>query len=166
MIARYVPSLAESVARSFTLGEAAKLRFNSVFYAVLRRLTRRACNAAPNCRHKQKGGRKMTTNACAKRGFYPEYRSARLWKAIAFAGGVVLGLCSGPLHAAPSSGGDAVQGLYDALLSTMKSGKALGQSGRFTQIEPVIRRSFDIAAMARLSIGPTWASLAEAQRQQ
>jgi len=104
----------------------------------------------------------MTTNACAKRGFYPEYRSARLWKAIAFAGGVVLGLCSGPLHAAPSSGGDAVQGLYDALLSTMKSGKALGQSGRFTQLG----RSFDIAAITRLSIGPTWASLAEAQRQQ
>ena len=39
----------------------------------------------------------MTTNACAKRGFYPENRSARLWKAIAFAGGLVLGLCSGPL---------------------------------------------------------------------
>ena len=59
-----------------------------------------------------------------------------------------------------------MQGLYDALLSTMKSGKALGQSGRFTQLEPVIRRSFDIAAMARLSVGPTWASLTEAQRQQ
>ncbi len=56
----------------------------------------------------------MTTNACAKRGFYPENRSARLWKAIAFAGGLVLGLYSGPLHATPSSGGDTVQGLYDA----------------------------------------------------
>jgi hypothetical protein len=33
----------------------------------------------------------MTTNACAKRGFYPENRSAQLWKAIAFAGGLVLG---------------------------------------------------------------------------
>jgi len=108
----------------------------------------------------------MTTNACAKRGFYPENPSARLWKAIAFAGGLVLGLYSDPLHAAPSSGGDAVQGLYDALLSTMKNGKALGQSGRFTRLEPVIRRSFDIAAMARLSVGPTWASLTEAQRQQ
>ena len=70
----------------------------------------------------------MTTNACAKCGFYPENPSARLWKAIAFAGGFVLGLYSGPLHAAPSSGGDAVQGLYDALLGTMKSGKALGPS--------------------------------------
>jgi phospholipid transport system substrate-binding protein len=108
----------------------------------------------------------MTTNACAKRGFYPENPTAQLWKAMAFAGGLVLGLYSGPLHAAPSSGGGTVQGLYDALLSTMKSGKALGQSGRFTQLEPVIRRSFDIAAMARLSVGPTWASLTEAQRQQ
>ena len=58
----------------------------------------------------------MTTNTCAKRGFCPENPSPRLWKAIAFAGGLVLGLASGPLHAAPSSG-DAVQGLYDALLS-------------------------------------------------
>jgi len=53
----------------------------------------------------------MTTNACAKRGFCPENRSARLWKAIAFAGGLALNIYSGPLHAAPSSGGDAVQGL-------------------------------------------------------
>ena len=42
----------------------------------------------------------------------------------------------------------------------------LGQSGRFTQLEPVIRRSFDIPAMARLSVGASWAGLNEAQRQQ
>jgi ABC-type transporter MlaC component len=108
----------------------------------------------------------MTTNACAKRGFCPENRSARLWKAIAFGGGLVLGLYSGPLHAVPTSGGGAVQGLDDALLSTMRNCKALGQSGCFTQLEPVIRRSFDIAVMARLSVGATWASLTEAQRQQ
>src|SRR5437660_4919379 len=71
-----------------------------------------------------------------------------------------------PIHAAPASGGDTVQGLYDALLSTMKNGRILGQSGRFTQLEPVIRRTFDIPAMARLSVGPSWASLSEAQRQQ
>jgi phospholipid transport system substrate-binding protein len=108
----------------------------------------------------------MTTNTRAKRGFYPENPSAQLWKAIAFAGGLVLGLYSDPLYAAPSSGGDAVQSLYDTLLSTMKNGRALGHSGRFTQLEPVIRRSFDIAAMARLSVGPTWTSLTDAQRQQ
>jgi hypothetical protein len=38
----------------------------------------------------------MTTNACAERGLYPENASARLWEAIAFAGGLVLGLASGP----------------------------------------------------------------------
>jgi phospholipid transport system substrate-binding protein len=40
------------------------------------------------------------------------------------------------------------------------------QRSSITQLQPVIRRSFDIAAMARLSVGPTWASLTEAQRQQ
>jgi len=75
-------------------------------------------------------------------------------------------MLSYPVHAAPASGGNTVQGLYDALLATMKNGRTLGQSGRFTQLEPVIRRSFDIPAMARLSVGPAWASLSEAQRQQ
>ena len=88
------------------------------------------------------------------------------YKAVAFAAGLGLSMLSYPVHAAPSSSGDTVQGLYDVLLGTMKNGRILGQSGRFTQLEPVIRRSFDIAAMARLSVGPIWASLTEAQRQQ
>jgi phospholipid transport system substrate-binding protein len=89
-----------------------------------------------------------------------------LWKAVAFAAGLGLSMLSCPVHAAPANGGDTVQGLYDALLSTMKNGRTLGQSGRFTQLEPVIRRSFDIASMARLAVGPSWASLTEAQCQQ
>jgi phospholipid transport system substrate-binding protein len=89
-----------------------------------------------------------------------------LWKAAAFAAGLALSMLSDPVHAAPSSGGDTVQGLYDALLSTMKNGRTLGQSGRFTQLEPVIQRSFDVASMARLAVGPSWANLTEAQRQQ
>ena len=60
------------------------------------------------------------------------------WKAVAVAAGVALAMLSYRVHAAPASGGDAVQGLYDALLSTMKNGRILGQSGRFTQSEPVI----------------------------
>jgi phospholipid transport system substrate-binding protein len=89
-----------------------------------------------------------------------------VWKAAALAAGVGLAMLSCPVHAAPASGGDTVQGLYDALLGTMKNGRTLGQSGRFTQLEPVIRRTFDIPAMARLSLGPSWAGLSEAQRQQ
>ena len=89
-----------------------------------------------------------------------------VWKAIAVAAGVGLAMLSYSVQAAPASGGDTVQGLYDALLGTMKNGRTLGQSGRFAQLEPVIRRTFDIPAMARLSVGPSWASLTEAQRQQ
>jgi ABC-type transporter MlaC component len=87
-----------------------------------------------------------------------------LCKGVAFAAGLGLSMLSYPVHAAPSTSGDTVQGLYDALLNTMKNGRTLGQSGRFTQLEPVIRRSFDIAAMARLSVGSSWAGLSEAQR--
>ena len=89
-----------------------------------------------------------------------------LCKAVAFVAGLGLSMLCYPVHAAPASGGDTVQGLYDALLSTMKDGRILGQSGRFAKLEPVIRRSFDVASMARLSVGPSWASLTESQRQQ
>ena len=88
------------------------------------------------------------------------------WKAA----GLALMLASATVpcgaRAATASGGDTVQGLYDALLSTMKNARTLGQSGRFTQLEPVIRRTFDISAMTRLSVGSSWGSLTAAQRQQ
>jgi len=90
---------------------------------------------------------------------------AALW-AGALAAGFGLAMLSYSVHAAPTSGGDTVQGLYDALLGAMKNGRALGQSGRFMRLEPVIRRSFDIPTMARLSVGPTWAGMSEVQRQQ
>jgi phospholipid transport system substrate-binding protein len=89
-----------------------------------------------------------------------------LWKAAALVAGLGLAMLSYPVHAAPPSGGDTVQSLYDALIGTMKNGHTLGQSGRFAQLEPVIRRTFDIASMARLSVGPSWSGLSDAQRQQ
>jgi phospholipid transport system substrate-binding protein len=88
-----------------------------------------------------------------------------VWKAATLAAVFGLATVSYPAHAAPVSGGDTVQRLYDALLSTMKNGRTLGQSGRFTQLEPVIRRTFDIPSMARLSVGSSWATLTETQRQ-
>src|SRR5499427_2096500 len=88
------------------------------------------------------------------------------WKAAALATGLGIAMLAYPAHAVPASGGDTVQGLYDALLGTMKSGRSLGQSGRFARLEPVIRRTFDVTTMARLSVGSYWATLTEAQRQQ
>ena len=91
---------------------------------------------------------------------------ARIAASLAMMLALALPILSQPLYAMPSSGGDTVQGLYDALLSTMKNGRTLGQSGRFAQLEPVIRKTFDVPAMARLSVGPSWSTLTEAQRQQ
>ena len=96
----------------------------------------------------------------------PTLSKAPVWKAATLTAVLGLAMVAYPAHAAPVSGSDTVQSLYDALLSTMKNGRTLGQSGRFTQLEPVIRRTFDIPSMARLSVGSSWASLTEAQRQQ
>jgi phospholipid transport system substrate-binding protein len=87
------------------------------------------------------------------------------WKAVALATGLGLAMLAYSAQAT-TTGGDTVQGLYDALLGTMKNGRTLGQSGRFARLEPVIRRTFDIPTMARLSVGSSWGTLSEAQRQQ
>ena len=96
----------------------------------------------------------------------PLLSTMRARKAAGLAVVMALILFSPPTLAAAASGSDAVQGLYDTLLSTMKNGRTLGQSGRFVQLEPVVRRTFDIASMARLSVGPSWATMNESQRQQ
>src|SRR6202035_5123547 len=97
----------------------------------------------------------------------PPFPKMRAHRAAGFAVVMALAVLPQPIFAAPASGSDTVQGLYDTLLSTMKNGRTLGQSGRFVQLEPVVRRSFDIASMARLSVGPSsWATMSETQRQQ
>ena len=85
----------------------------------------------------------------------PTVLKTPVWRAAGFAALLGLGLISNPVQSALASGVDTVQSLYDALLSTMKNGRTLGQSGRFTQLEPVIRRTFDIPSMARLSVALT-----------
>ena len=45
------------------------------------------------------------------------------WRAAGLAVLFGLGLISNPVQSAPASGGDTVQRLYDALLSTMKNGR-------------------------------------------
>jgi phospholipid transport system substrate-binding protein len=78
-------------------------------------------------------------------------------------------LCLGLFAAAPqanAAGQDTVRSFYDTLLANMRSGSSLGASGRYARIEPVVRRVFDIPFMTRLAVGPEWANLSEAQRQQ
>jgi len=59
-----------------------------------------------------------------------------------------------------------VRGFYDTLLTTMRNGPTLGQSGRYARLAPVVDRVFDVPSMTRLAVGPTWATLPPAQQQQ
>ncbi|HJU18671.1 MAG TPA: ABC transporter substrate-binding protein [Stellaceae bacterium] len=59
-----------------------------------------------------------------------------------------------------------VRSFYDTLLITMKSGPTLGERGRYAQLAPIVQQLFDVPYMAQLAVGPSWASLSPAQRQQ
>jgi phospholipid transport system substrate-binding protein len=59
---------------------------------------------------------------------------------------------------------DSVNALHDTLIITMKNGRALGESGRYAKIEPVIRQLFDLPFMSRLAVGASWAALSPAQK--
>ena len=63
-------------------------------------------------------------------------------------------------------GANAVRSLYSTLLAAMRDGPMLGSRGRYAQIEPVVRRVFDIPLMTRVAVGPKWAGLSAAQRRQ
>jgi phospholipid transport system substrate-binding protein len=63
-------------------------------------------------------------------------------------------------------GANAVRSLYSTLLAAMRNGPALGPRGRYAQIEPVVRRVFDIPLMTKVAVGPEWAVLSVPQRQQ
>ena len=69
--------------------------------------------------------------------------------------------------AAPSvSPQDGLRSFYDTLLTTMKAGRTLGQSGRYAKLAPAIGSLFDVPLMARLAVGSSWASLPPSQQLQ
>src|SRR6266446_9167358 len=68
--------------------------------------------------------------------------------------------------AAPAAGPqDSVRNFYTTLLTTMKDGRTLGQSGRYARLSPVVDRVFDVPSMTRLAVGSSWATLPPAQQQ-
>ena len=78
---------------------------------------------------------------------------------------LVMGLSAqkAPAAAEPQT---LVSDFYGVLLSNMKEGRMLGESGRYARLAPVVDRVFDIPAMTKLAIGPHWANLSPAQQQQ
>jgi phospholipid transport system substrate-binding protein len=48
------------------------------------------------------------------------------------------------------------------LIDTMKNGRELGVQGRYRQLAPVAEDTFDLGGMARLTVGPAWSTMSEA----
>ena len=57
-----------------------------------------------------------------------------------------------------------VKSFYSTLLETMKEAKRLGLQGRYKKLAPVITTTFDLPAMTRIAVGPTWTSLTPEQQ--
>ena len=80
--------------------------------------------------------------------------------------GFTVALFAAAVPAAASDPQDAIRSFYATLLTTMKAGPRLGQSGRYAVLAPVIRQVFDVPFMARLAVGPDWAGLRPGQQAQ
>lgn len=54
----------------------------------------------------------------------------------------------------------------DALLDTMRQADRLGIKGRYDKLAPAIRAIFDLSAMTRIAVGPSWNSTSAEEQSQ
>lgn len=73
-------------------------------------------------------------------------------------------LLAASARAGETSARGIVEQLDAAYLDVMKSAVRLGYAGRFAKLEPVLAKSFDFSAMARLSVGGRWKDLTPEQQ--
>ena len=66
-------------------------------------------------------------------------------------------------QAEPAAG--RIEAFDSALIETMKAGPGLGAKGRYHKLTPVVEQAFDLPTMTRFAVGPSWAGMAETDRQ-
>jgi len=85
--------------------------------------------------------------------------------AAVFAGLAVLA-ASPAAHAVASDPAVARIDSFDqALIDVLKAGPTLGPKGRFQKLAPTIQASFDLPLMTQFAVGPSWASMSDADHQ-
>lgn len=89
----------------------------------------------------------------------------RLFSRMAFVVFVLCASVAGSAHAA-SDPAATIKHFYAALTQTMERGAQLGDKGRFETLNPAVRQDFDLSAMTQMAVGPSWARLTPAERQQ
>ncbi len=65
------------------------------------------------------------------------------------------------IESAPAA---VVERFQQELISAMKAAEQLGYRGRYARLAPAVRRSHDIAAISRISVGSYWDGLQPAQQ--
>jgi len=59
---------------------------------------------------------------------------------------------------------DQVQSFYASLLDTMKRGPQLGIQGRSRALAPAVDKAYDLTTMMQLVVGPSWTTMADADK--
>jgi phospholipid transport system substrate-binding protein len=71
-----------------------------------------------------------------------------------------------PISAAQAQAADPsvaqIQGFYDALIASMKAGGTA--KSRYDKLKPVVEKAFDLPAMTATAIGPSWATMSDADK--
>ena len=67
-------------------------------------------------------------------------------------------------HAFAADAKSTIDSFDGALLDVMKHADKLGYKGRYDKLAPVITQTYDLPLMARISVGPQWASLTPDQQ--
>jgi phospholipid transport system substrate-binding protein len=63
------------------------------------------------------------------------------------------------------SASDVVRQFQSELLSVMKKANELGYQGRYSKLEPLVKKSHDLRTIARIVTGRAWNRLSDEQRQ-
>jgi len=58
-----------------------------------------------------------------------------------------------------------IRTFYETLLDTMKEAQRTPVRARYAKLEPAIRATFDLPAMTRITVGPTWTTLKPDEQQ-
>ena len=76
-----------------------------------------------------------------------------------------LGVPGTAVPAETSSPTATVAAFYDALLALMKEARRLSFDQRYGRLQPTVARTFDLALMTRIAVGPQWPQLSSDQQQ-
>ena len=97
-------------------------------------------------------------------GSWSEGRFTRRWFNASVAAIALAGFASVSTAGQAADPAARIDGLYGALLDTMRQAKQLGVKGRYEKLAPILYKTYDLAGMSRVAVGQSWDALQPAQQ--